>query len=262
MAVGRQSPPVATFPDHFSSVAPGYAAYRPRYPAALFDFLADLAPARALAWDCACGSGQATIDIAERFERVIATDASAAQLQQAPAHPRIEWRVAPAEQSGIASGRMDLVTIAQALHWVNVDAFFAEARRVMKPSGVLAVWSYSGLSTGDDHIDALVRHYSHDIVGPCWPPQRRMVDDGYRSIELPFPELEAPAFAMEERWTLEQLLGYIRTWSATARFMETRREDPTGGLAARLARVWGDRSRVRRVEWPLTLRLGVHEGEA
>ena len=245
-----------SFRDHFSRIAPGYATYRPRYPAPLFDFLADVAPAHALAWDCACGSGQATVDLAERFERVVATDASASQLEQAPAHPRVEWRVAPAERSGIASATVDLVTIAQALHWVDVDGFFREARRVMKPDGVVAVWSYSGLRTGDEDIDLLVRHYSHDVVGPCWPPERRMVDDGYRSIVFPFTEIDPPTFTMAERWTLEQLLGYVRTWSATARYIEMRKEDPMPALASRLAEKWGDPGVVRRVEWPLTVRVG------
>lgn len=245
-----------SFRDHFSTIARGYAAYRPRYPGALVDYLADLAPARSLAWDCACGSGQATLDLAERFARVIATDASAAQIEQAPRHPRIEWRVAPAERSGLASGTIDLVIIAQALHWVDVDAFFGEARRVTKVHGVVAAWSYGNVRIDDDDIDRLVRHYSHEVVGPCWPPQRRLVDEGYRSIAFPFEEIASPTFAMHERWTLEQLLGYIRTWSATSRYIEARKENPMVDLASHLGDAWGDPAVARRVEWPLAVRVG------
>lgn len=248
---------ILTFRDHFSSVAPHYATFRPRYPAALFDFLVQLAPARALAWDAACGSGQATLDLAERFAKVIGTDASASQLEQAPAHTHIEWRVAPAERSGIASGTVDLVTMAQALHWVDIPAFFREAERVAKGQGIVAVWSYSGIHSGDERIDALVRHYSHETVGACWPPQRRLVDEGYRSVEFPFVEIESPVFVMREQWSLGQLLGYVRTWSATSRYLELRKSDPTIELAAQLAEVWGNPQSVKVMEWPLAVRVGV-----
>ena len=245
-----------TFRDHFSTIAPAYATFRPRYPAALFDFLAQLAPTRALAWDAACGNGQATLDLAERFERVIGTDASAAQIEQAPPHARIDWRVTPAERSGIASGTVDLVTMAQALHWVDIAAFFREAQRVTRGRGVVAVWSYSGIRSSDERIDALVRHYSRETVGPCWPPGRRLVDEGYRSVEFPFEEIETPPFVMREQWTLAQLVGYIRTWSATSRYIELRQTDPTIELAARLAELWRNPERLNEVEWPLAVRVG------
>jgi SAM-dependent methyltransferase len=247
---------ILIFRDHFSSVAPDYATFRPRYPGALFDSLAGIAPARRLAWDAACGNGQATLDLAERFEKVIGSDASAAQIAQAPAHPRIEWLVAPAERSGIAAGTVDLVTMAQALHWVDIPAFFREAQRVTKEQGIVAVWSYSGIRSGDARIDELVRQYSHETVGPCWPPARKLVDEGYRSVEFPFEEMQAPAFVMRERWTLGQLVGYVRTWSATTRFIEQREADPTVELAAELAKVWGNPERVREVHWPLAMRVG------
>ncbi len=255
LAGNPQSRSVA-FRDHFSSIASDYATFRPRYPAALFDFLADLAPARSLAWDAACGNGQATLDLAERFERVIGTDASAAQLGQAPAHPRIEWSVAPAERSGIVGGTIDLVTMAQALHWVDTSAFFREARRVARKQGVVAVWSYSGIRSSDERIDALVRQYSRETVGSCWPPQRRLVDEGYRSLGFPFNEIETPAFVMREQWTLAQLLGYIRTWSATMRYIERHRTDPTIELAAQLAERWVNTDSLRAVEWPMAVRVG------
>jgi SAM-dependent methyltransferase len=244
------------FRDHFSEIASGYAAYRPRYPGPLFDFLAEHAPARTLAWDCGCGSGQATIDLAERFDRVIGTDPSAAQIAQAPPHPRIEWRVAPGERSGIPSAACDLVTIAQALHWLDVDAFFREAGRVARAGGLVAVWSYGDVRLEDPDADSLVRHFARTIVGPYWPPQRRIVDEGYRSITMPFDEIEMPEFEMAERWTLEQLVGYVRTWSATSRYREALNEDPTIEFAARLGELWRDPAEARRVWWPLVVRVG------
>ena len=245
-----------SFRDHFSKVASGYAAYRPRYPAALFDFLAEHAPGHSLAWDCACGNGQATLDIAERFEHVIGTDPSEAQISQAPPHPRIEWRVAPGEQSGIPKATCDLVTVAQALHWLDIDAFFREAARVARPAGLVAVWTYGDVQLDEPEANAVVRHFTRTTVGPYWPPQRRIVDDGYRSVTMPFEAIDVPTFQMDDRWTLEQLLGYVRTWSATTRYRETLNGDPTIDLAARLGALWGDPDEPRRVWWPLTVRAG------
>jgi SAM-dependent methyltransferase len=249
--------PPTHFPDHFSRIAAGYATYRPHYPPALFDFLATQASSHTLAWDCGCGTGQATLDLAERFERVIGTDPSAAQIAEAPAHPRIEWRVAPGENSGIASATCDLVGIAQALHWLDIPAFFREAARVARPGGLIAAWSYGDVRLDAPDADALVRHYARTTVGSYWPPQRRIVDEGYRSVVMPFDEIDVPAFEMEERWTLDQLLGYIRTWSATNRYRDAHKQDPTEPLGEQLRELWGDAAEARRVWWPLAVRAGI-----
>lgn len=242
--------------DHFSSVARAYAAYRPRYPEALFNFLAERAPARELAWDCACGNGQATIDLAARFDRVIATDSSEAQIAQAPPHPNVEWRVAPAERSGIPRATCDLVTTAQALHWLDIDAFFAEAVRVSRPGGLVAVWSYGGGVVDHPAANAIFQRFGREIVGPYWPPQRHLVDEGYRSISLPFDEIEVPRFEMVESWTLDQLVGYVGTWSATSAYRKALNEDPTIELDARLREAWGNSDEPHRVVWPLSVRVG------
>lgn len=247
---------MSAFRDHFSEVAAEYATYRPHYPEALFDFLAERAPARRLAWDCACGNGQATIDLAARFEHVIGTDPSAAQIAEAPAHPRIEWRVASGERSGIPDDSCDLVTVAQALHWLDIDAFFAEAARVARRDGLVAIWSYGDARLDDPEPDALVRQFAHTIVGPYWPPQRHLVEDGYRSVTMPFQEIDVPAFEMVERWTLDQLIGYVRTWSATSRYRQAKNEDPTLELHAKLRALWPDPDQPKRVWWPLSVRVG------
>lgn len=241
------------FPDHFSAVAADYASHRPTYPAALFDWLADQAPARRLAWDCATGSGQAARDLAGHFDRVIATDAAAAQIDAAPAHPGVEFRVAPAEASGLDPASVDLITVAQALHWFQLDAFYAEARRVLAPDGVIAAWSYSRLLTDDPVIDERLWHFYSEVVGPWWPFERRHVETGYRDLPFPFTPIDAPAFAMQAEWDLEALAGYLRTWSATRRYLQARGVDPVSALAGELAPHWPT---TRRVRWPLTLRTG------
>ena len=244
------------YAEHFSRLAPAYASFRPGYPEGLFDYLGGLVSRHDLAWDCAAGSGQATIPLARRFNRVIATDISAAMLQQTPSHPAVECRVTPAEASGLADASADLVTVAQALHWLNPETFYPEAARVLVPGGVLAVWTYGVQYLDEPALDSVVRHFYADIVGPYWPPERRHVESGYRTLPFPFPELEPPVLAMEERWSLAQLLGYVGTWSATQRFRETVGHDPVDQLGQELEQHWGDPSAVRRIRWPLCLRVG------
>jgi len=245
-----------SFKDHFSRRAAEYSAYRPLYPASLFDYLAQCCPQRGAAWDCACGSGQATIALAERFDTVIATDASQQQVAAAPPHPNVTYRAAPAERSDLESNSLDLVTVAQALHWFDLDAFYAEVQRVLKPSGVLAVWTYGVLHVEGQAIDALVQEFYYDIVGPCWPPERRFVEDGYRSLAFPFAEFPLPSFNMEEHWERAHLLGYMRTWSATSRYVDKNKVDPVSALEERLTPLWPDGSSRRKVTWPLALRVG------
>ena len=244
------------YADHFSRLAPAYASCRPGYPAGLFDYLEGLVSRHDLAWDCAAGSGQATIPLARRFIRVLATDISAAMLEQAPRHPAVEYRVAPAEASGLGDATVDLVTVAQALHWLNTETFYAEVDRVLVSGGILAVWTYGSQYLGEAPLDGALRHFYADIVGPYWPPNRRHVESGYRTLPFPFPELEPPVLAIEEVWSLAQLLGYVGTWSATQRFREAVGHDPLDRLGQELAQHWGDPTATRPIRWPLSLRVG------
>jgi SAM-dependent methyltransferase len=246
------------FRDHFSGVAAGYARFRPRYPEPLFDWLAELAPSRALAWDCATGSGQAALPLAERFAAVVATDASERQIASATAHPHVRYEVAPAERSGLPPASADLVTVAQALHWFDIPAFMQEAKRVLRPGGVLAVWSYANLRLGAAEPEAILDRFHRETVGPYWPPERRLVEEGYRSIPFPFEAVEPPPFAIHARLTLEQLAGYLRTWSATQRLLRAGGADPVPELIDRLRPYWGGAGAAREVSWPLALRVGRH----
>lgn len=250
------------FVDRFAPVSDRYADCRPTYPAALFGWLAGAVPARGLAWDCATGSGQAARDLAVHFERVIATDASAAQIGRAPPAPGIEYRVAAAESSGLASGSVDLVTVAQALHWFAMDCFFAECARVLKPGGVLAIWSYGPLRiAGDPAVDAVIRRYYREIVGPYWPAERALVDEGYASVSLPFPEQVAPTFDMRVAWSLEKLLGYLGTWSATTAYRAEVGTDPLDLIRGDLSAAWGGSDATRDVVWPLAIRVARKPGD-
>ena len=246
----------ATFHDHFSGFANRYADFRPHYPSALFDYLATLAPRDSLVWDCAAGSGQATLDLAARFKKVIATDGSTQQIASAPKRDNIEYRVALAEQSGLPDSSVGLITVAQALHWFDHPRYFAEVRRVLKPGGALAVWVYATNRVEGEQVDAIVQDYYSNVVGPYWPPERRMTEDGYQSILFPFPQIATPTFSMEVRWTLDQLLGYFSTWSATNRFIKAIGLNPLEPLRQSLAELWGDPNSPRLVVWPLTLRVG------
>lgn len=244
-----------SFKDHFSGHAHDYARFRPDYPEALYAFLADEAPARSRAWDCATGSGQAAVGLAARFEQVVATDAAAAQLAQARRDARVAYAVALAEAAPLAGGSTDLVTVAQSLHWFDLDRFYREVRRVLRPHGVVAAWCY-GLHRVAPAIDELVDRFYDDVLGPYWPPERRHIDAAYRSLAFPFAELATPPFSIERTWRLDDYLGYLGTWSAVHRYRFARRVDPLAAMAAELAGRWGAPGTLRRVTWPIHLRIG------
>lgn len=245
------------FQDHFSSVSAGYAKYRPRYPGELFDWLAANVERHDLAWDCATGNGQAAAGLAQFFTRVVATDASADQLRHATLLPNIEYRLAGAEASGLPADGVDLVTCAQAVHWLPRDAFFVEARRVLRPGGVIAVWGYHIPMVGEAVVDAAIRHFHDVVVGPYWPPERRLVLDRFATIEFPFDPLAAPDFEMRCAWTLEDFAHYLGTQSATDRYRAANSgADPVPDLITALEGRWG-RQQERDVFFPVFIRAGL-----
>lgn len=245
----------APFRDEFSAVAASYAVYRPRYPAALFAHVAACAPRLTRAWDCATGNGQAALGLAGHFGCVVATDASDAQIAAAFAHPRIEYRVAPAHASGLPEAWADVITVAQALHWLDLDAFYAEATRVLARDGVLAVWCYA-LPRITPAVDAVVEAYYAVTCAPYWAAARRHVDAAYRTLPFPFDEAPSPPFEAAAEWVLADVYGYLRTWSATRRLVAEQGERPLADVADRLRAVWGSESTRRLVRWPVAMRLG------
>lgn len=240
------------FKDHFSRQASEYAKFRPRYPEELFRWLGSVASARKSAWDCATGNGQAAVELAKVFDRVIATDASEEQLARAEANARVEYRVASAEQSRLDPQSVDLVTVAQALHWFDLNRFYAEVRRVLKPGGVFAAWAYK-LATVEPAIDVVVNRYYSDVVGKYWPAERVLVEK-FEELPFAFEEIGVPQFEMVAEWTVERLLGYLRTWSATQRFRAAEKRDPLEEIEGELRAAWGED--VRQVIWPLTVKAG------
>ncbi len=247
------------FKDHFSCVAGRYADFRPHYPAELFDYLAGLVPKNATVWDCAAGSGQATLDLAARLDRVIATDASREQIAAASLRPNIEYRLAPAEHSGLADASVSLVTVAQALHWFDLPRFYGEVKRVMQPNGLLAVWAYGINQVEGGAVDTVSAGLLFKRRWSLLATGREDVGEIYRTIVFPFAEITPPSFRMEAQWTLGQLLGYFSTWSATTRFIKARGLTAvTGMLLGEMAKVLGPTPKIARAwsSWPLILASG------
>ena len=253
-----------SFKDHFSRHADLYAKARPHYPGALFDWVTAEAPARGCAWDAGCGNGQASVALAQRFERVIATDPSAQQLGNAVAHPRIEYRNEPLDfpakdgsgyHTSIDACSVDAVTIAQALHWFDLPAFVTEVRRVAKPGALFAAWCYANCSV-TPAVDAVIAHLYDDVLGAYWSPERNLVDEGYASLDIPFAPVAAPAFEMRVDWTARQLLAYLTSWSAAQHYLKATGHDAIAAIADELFAAWPDPAHAQPVRWTLAIRAG------
>lgn len=241
-------------PDRFGAAASQYVTFRPHYPEALFDRVASLPARRGIALDCGTGSGQAAGGLVRRFDRVVAMDASEPQLSAGLRHVRVLRVRGASERIPLATGVVDLVTVAQALHWFDVPTFFEEASRVLADGGAVAVWTYDQPAVNGD-IDAVLEHFYRNVVGAWWAPQRRIVEERYRTIPFPFDEVEIEPMEISAELTLDQLVGYAGTWSAT--LARTAAEsDPIPALRADLTHHWPDPAERRLVRWPLTVRAG------
>ncbi len=245
-----------TFKDYFSTRSDDYANYRPSYPRALVEALVKLCPQNDLALDCGCGTGQLSVLLAERFKKVIATDASGKQKENALPCERITYRVATAENSLLPESSVDIVTVAQAAHWLDLDRFYAEAKRISKPGGVLALITYGISSVDDGEIDKITQHFYRDVLDPYWPPERKHVESGYRTLPFPFREVEFPQLTMESDWNLHELFGYISTWSAVKELERISGSAEIYELKNKLASAWGDLEIKRKITWPLSVRVG------
>lgn len=240
------------FDDHFGGHAGDYAANRPTYPDALYAWIAEQAPATTAVWDCGTGNGQAALGLARHFDHVHATDASPGQIAEAPTHPNVTFAVASAEASGLPDASVDAITVAEAAHWFDLDAFYAEVRRVLRPGGLLAIWGYHRTRI-DPAVDAVVERFRDDIE-PFWPAGRERLDASYRTIPFPFDEITAPDLAMRLDWTVDAYVAYLHTWSAVKRCTAARGADPVTPFVPPLRDAWGPG--VREVVWPLHWRVG------
>jgi ubiquinone/menaquinone biosynthesis C-methylase UbiE len=240
--------------DYFSTQSKAYATFRPTYPDELYEFIFQHIPSKENAWDCATGNGQVAQKLAQHFRNVEATDISTKQLEHAIKKENIHYATGSAEKTAFSDHQFDLITVAQALHWFDREAFYKEVRRVCKPGGVLAVWGYSML-TIDPRIDKHVLDFYNNTVGPYWDSARRLVEDEYRSIEFPFEIIHTPSFAIKTEWTIDQLSGYFSSWSATQKFIKEKGYDPVVHFIQTIKRDWEPTQRV--VSFPLFTRIAI-----
>lgn len=242
------------FKDHFSKQAPVYARYRPSYPHELYSYLSSLTVAHNLALDCATGNGQAAVDIASYFEKVIAIDPSQAQLELAVKHPKIQYIKAAAEDCPTPEKSVDLLTVASGIHWFDIDRFYVEAKRILKPNGIVAVWVYHGWESNSD-LHQRIFDYEQNIVGEFWPNQfQKMMEKFYQDLIFPFTEIAPPIFDLRMKVDAEWVAGYLRSWSATQRYIEAKHVDPTAFIKADLEK------KFEKTQTDLTFKLAMRVG--
>jgi SAM-dependent methyltransferase len=240
----------------FNDKSDGYKKYRPVYPKELFDYLADIAPANDMAWDCGCGTGQASVALSQHFKQVIGTDISNGQIENAEEKPNIDYRVTSADASGLKSKSADLITCAQSLHWFDLERFYKEVKRVLKPGGIIAIWTYNLLRVNKE-IDDLIDKFYFDIIYNYWPEERKHVETGYTELEFPFTKLHAPQFSMEAQWNIEQLIGYINTWTGVKNYIELEAFSPLEFIESELKIIWKkNKPKKKKIIWPLKLYVG------
>ncbi|MCX7877987.1 MAG: class I SAM-dependent methyltransferase [Ignavibacteria bacterium] len=243
------------FKDYFSSHAGEYAKYRPVYPERLFSYLAELTERNELAWDSATGNGQAALGLVPYFRKVIATDASVFQIENAFRHPKIIYMVTPSESTRIKSGSVDLITVATAIHWLQLDKFYIEVKRVAHRNAVIAVWNYFNSSITPE-IDEVIEDFSENMLCEFWPPEARKVKNFEENIYFPFKRIECPEFFMEHEWNLNDFMNYLSTWSSVQKYMKLKGLNPLKLIYDRLVRLWGNQNAVRKLSWKLEMKVG------
>jgi SAM-dependent methyltransferase len=238
----------------FSAQADVYAKYRPTYPQELYDFILQHIPHRDIAWDCGTGNGQAAVVLSDYFQKVFGTDISQKQLNNAVNKSNVQYINCPAEHTPFSENQFDLVTVAQAYHWLEFDQFKKEVHRVGKPGALLAVWSYGHIAI-EPRIDELMRNFHDHIVGPYWDSRRKYVTNGLRDVPFFYPEIPSRPFSLELKWTLTDLEGYLESWSAVQTCKSKTGNDPVPGCIEKISEFWNDHE-SKCVTFPLTLRIG------
>lgn len=245
-----------TYTDHFGKNSDEYLRFRPHYPDELYQYLAGLVNSHELAWDCGTGNGQAAVRLAEYFHKVIATDLNQAQLNVAMQKENVYYICSSAEKLDVPDASVDLITVAQALHWFNLNGFYDEVRRVAKPDGIIAAWCY-GLGTINPHIDMVIRKLYYDILGDdYWPKERRYIDEEYGTISFPFKRISVPEFTIKEKINFSHLIGYLSTWSAVKEFQKQNRINPVDMIFDELVHAWKEPDNEHLMEWPVFMLVG------
>jgi len=247
---------MSTFKDHFSKQAEEYMKYRPTYPKKLFEFLNDMTAEHKLAWDCGTGNGQSAIKLTDYYETVYATDPSQEQIKNAIPHDRIVYKVENAENPrSIKDNSVDLITVAQALHWFNLEKFYTQVKRVLKTNGVIAVWAY-GIPTMSKELDLIIRDFHKNIVGEFWLPENRLIDKEYSTIPFPFIDIKTQVFFIKKQVSLSETLGHIRSWSATQKYIDKYNKNPMEQLSQKLQEHWQNTETEKEMTWRLILKVG------
>ena len=241
--------------DQFSRQADLYARHRPTYPPALYDYIVSFVNEKNNAWDCATGNGQAAVDLANHFKKVIATDISAAQIEKAVKKDNIEYLLCPAESTPFIENTFDLVTVAQAYHWLNWEKFREEVFRVCKPGAVIAIWVYYDHTTGDEKVDAVIKDFYKNTIGPYWDYERKYVEEKYASVAFDFALLPTRNFETVLQWQRQDLFGYISSWSAVQKFIKEKGYSPLPAIEKRLKKIWKE-NEMKHVIFPVYLKLG------
>ena len=240
--------------DNFSTQAAEYAIYRPTYPQELYDYLLNLVESKDAAWDCATGNGQVARVLAQHFKGVYATDISEKQLNNALKMPNIVYHTESSEKVNMPDYSFDLITVAQAIHWFNFEAFYREVKRTLKTNGLLAVIGY-GLMYIDKKVDKAIYKLYEDILGKYWDSERRYIEEGYKTIPFPFNEIITPHFQIKTFWTFNQMIGYLNTWSSLQHYKKANDRNPLEYMFIELKEAWGDDA-IKEVHFPILLRVG------
>ncbi|RWW92051.1 class I SAM-dependent methyltransferase [Flavobacterium cerinum] len=239
--------------DNFSALAGGYSKYRPYYPPEMIEYIVSFVKEKHEALDVATGNGQVAIELSKHFKKVYATDISQKQLDNATQADNIVYKVESAEHTAFADGQFDLITVAQAIHWFDFEAFYKEVYRILKPDGVFAVLGY-GLFSTNPETDKLLRYFYYETIGPFWDPERKYIDNNYTTIPFPFDEIEVKQFMNEFIWTFDQLIGYLETWSAVQHYTNKVGKNPVNDIKDALKISWEKSD--KKVTFPLLLRIG------
>ena len=247
----------SSFNDYFSKQAREYALYRPTYPAAVFSYLNSIVPGHATAWDCGTGNGQVALALTHYFDQLYASDASENQVKNAAINPKIQYFISVAESTHLPKNSIDLITVAQAAHWFRLSEFYLEVKRVLKSGGIIAMWCYGFFQLPKEETQlqsALEKLY--DGIESYWPLERQLISDCYRTIDFPFVEIEPPQIVMQKQWTVEQIVGYLSTWSAIQRYINDKGEKPIIELFDDIISSSSSPDKRIKINWPLYWRIG------